>query len=347
MKRKLLSVAVACALTSVLVAGCGSDTANTAFGVDYPRSDTDFWNSYIKFVPLYSVQLSMQLKTTNSHNDVTALAGNVRTLVSQGAKAILMAPQDTAGVTPTLDDLAAKKIPVVSVDTRPDAGEVYMVVRTDNRAYGEKACHFLGTKLRGAGKVVMLQGDLASINGRDRTEAFNECMSSNFPKIQVFGEVTNWDSTLALQKLQADFTAHPDIKGIYMQASFGLAPTLQVLKQRGLQVPPSDPNHVFAVSNDGIHEELKDIKAGLIDATVSQPADLYAKIALQYLKDAVAGKTYRPGPTDHNSTIVQIRPGVLEDQLAAPLVTADGATFGPVSSVTADDRSLWANNSFN
>jgi len=96
-----------------------------------------------------------------------------------------------------------------------------------------------------------------------------------------------------------------------------------------------------------VHEELKNIKAGVIDATVSQPADLYAKIALGYLKDAIAGKTYRPGPTDHNSTIIQVRPGVLEDQLPAPLVTADGATFGPVSSVTADDRSLWANNSSN
>ncbi|MFC4040389.1 hypothetical protein ACFO1B_18305 [Dactylosporangium siamense] len=30
----------------------------------------------------------------------------------------------------------------------------------DNRAYGTRACRFLGTKLGGRGKVVMLQGDL-------------------------------------------------------------------------------------------------------------------------------------------------------------------------------------------
>ena len=34
----------------------------------------------------------------------------------------------------------------------------------------------------------MLEGDLASINGRDRTEAFNDCMKKNFPGIKVFGE---------------------------------------------------------------------------------------------------------------------------------------------------------------
>jgi ribose transport system substrate-binding protein len=221
---------------------------------------------------------------------------------------------------------------------------VYMVVRADNRAYGEKACVFLGTKLNGAGKVVMLQGDLASINGRDRTEAFNDCMKAKFPNIRVFGEAANWDAATASQKLQTDLTANPDIRGVYMESSFALAGTLQLLRQRGLLVPPDDPKHVFVVSNDGIPEELKNISEGTIDATVSQPADLYAKWALRYVKDAIAGKTYAPGKTDHDSTIVQVRPGVLEDQLSAPLVTRDGARFGDVPSVKFDDKSLWGNN---
>lgn len=337
----LLALAAATSL-----AACGNaPTGGDVVGVDYPRSDTDFWNSYIGYVPRYGEDLGLDLKTTNSQNDVAALTSNVQTFISQGVKGVVMAPQDTAAVTPVLKTLATKKIPVVSVDTRPEDGDVYMVVRADNRAYGEKACQFLGTKLGGKGKVVMLQGDLASINGRDRTEAFNECMKTNFPDIQVFGEATNWDANTASQKLQTDLTAHPDIKGIYMQSSFALPGTLQILRQRGLLVPPDDPKHVFVVSNDGIPEELKNIAEGNIDATVSQPADLYAKWALQYVKDAIAGKKYQPGPTDHDSTIVQVRPGLLEDQLSAPLVTLDGGTFGDLTSVRYDDKSLWGNNS--
>jgi ABC-type sugar transport system substrate-binding protein len=338
--------AVASVLFSAVLTACGGPApAGNVVGVDYPRSDTDFWNSYIKYVPRYADQLHMAIKTTNSQNDVANLTANVQTLVSQGVKGVVMAPQDTAAVVPTLNTLASKKIPVVSVDTRPDGGTVYMVVRADNRAYGEKACRFLGAKLHGAGKVVMLEGDLSSINGRDRTDAFNQCMAANFPNIAVFGDPANWDSNTASQKLQTELTAHPDIKGVYMQASFGLAPTVQILKQRNLLVPPTDPRHVFVVSNDGIAEELKDIAAGEIDATVSQPADQYAQYALRYIQDAIAGKPIRPGPTDHNSTIVAVRPGVMEDQLSAPLVTADGASFGPVSSIRYDDKSLWANNS--
>ncbi|WP_406437464.1 sugar ABC transporter substrate-binding protein [Streptomyces sp. NBC_01613] len=329
--------------------GSGADSGVDAdgapvVGVDYPRSDTDFWKAYIKYTPRFAKELGLELKTTDSQNDVAKLAANAQTFIIQEVKGVAMAPQNTAVIAPTFRQLAAQKIPVVTLDTRPDTGDVYMVVRADNRAYGEKACRFLGTKLGGKGKVVMLQGDLASINGRDRTEGFNECMKENYPKIKVFGEETNWDGAVAAQKLQTDLTAHPDIKGIYMQASFALSGTLHVLKEQGLLVGPKDKKHVFVVSNDGVPRELKDIAEGKIDATVSQPADLYAKYALYYLKAAIDGKTFKPGKTDHDSTIVRVRDGVLEDQLSAPLVTADGGTYGGIPSLKSDDTSLWGNN---
>ncbi|MFJ7070496.1 sugar ABC transporter substrate-binding protein [Streptomyces sp. NPDC101115] len=348
--RTALCSAVSALSALALLSACGSGSTSASssdkplVGVDYPRSDTDFWNSYIKYTPQYAKELGLDPKTTNSQNDVAKLTANAQTFISQGVKGLAMAPQDTAAIAPTLAQLEARKIPVVTVDTRPDTGNVFMVVRADNRAYGEKACQYLGTKLGGKGKVVMLQGGLDSINGRDRTEAFNECMKRNYPDIKVFGEATNWDGAVAAQKLQTDLTANPDIKGVYMQSSFALSGTLQVLKQKGLLVDPKDEKHVFVVSNDGIPEELKSIAEGKIDATVSQPADLYAKYALYYLKAAIDGKTFKPGRTDHDSTIIQVRDGLLEDQLSAPLVTADGGTYGGVPSVKSDDASLWGNN---
>lgn len=349
LKTALCSV-VSATSALLLISACGGGSASTSadgaplVGVDYPRSDTDFWNSYIKYTPEYAKEFDVSLKTTNSQNDVAKLTANAQTFISQGVKGVAMAPQDTAAIAPTLAQLAAKKIPVVTVDTRPDSGKVFMVVRADNRAYGEKACQYLGTKLGGKGKVVMLEGGLDSINGRDRTEAFNDCIKKNYPGIKVFGEATNWDGAVAAQKLQTDLTANPDIKGVYMQSSFALVSTLQVLKQKGLLVEPSDKKHVFVVSNDGIPEELKSIGEGKIDATVSQPADLYAKYALYYIKAAIDGKTFKPGKTDHDSTIIQVRDGLLEDQLSAPLVTADGGTYGGAPSLKSDDKSLWGNN---
>jgi ABC-type sugar transport system substrate-binding protein len=347
-----LKVALAAGL-ALLTTACGSsmNAKNTAakspaplIGVDFPRSDTDFWHSYIKYVPQSAKELGVTLKTANSNNDIANLISNIQTFMSQDVQGVVMAPQDTAAIAPSLDELATKKIPVVTIDTRPDSGQVFMVVRTDNRSYGMKACQFLGTKLGGKGKVVVLEGSLDSINGRDRTEGFDDCMKANYPGITVFGEAAEWKPEAGASMLEARLAANPDIKGIYMESSFALTGTLQILQKHGLQVPPTDPKHVFVVSNDGIPAELADIKQGLIDATVNQPADQFAKYGLYYAKAATTGQVFKPGPTDHGSTIVQVRDGLLEDQLPAPLVTLDGADIGGHATTRYDDKSLWANN---
>jgi ribose transport system substrate-binding protein len=343
--RSSLRTVAAAALVVLAATACGSTSNNAApgasgggggaVGVDFPRADSDFWNSYIKYVPQFAKELNVNMMLpTNSQNKIETLVANVQTLQSQGAKAIVMAPQDTAAIATTLQRLEQQKIPVVTVDTRPDAGKVYMVVRADNKAYGEKACKFLGDKLGGQGKVVEFQGQLSSVNGRDRSEAFAACMKQNYPNITVFEEPTDWEGAKASSALQTRLNQHPDIKGIYMQAGgVFLAPTLQILRSTNHLLPADDPKHIFVVSNDGIPQEFDSIRKGEIDATVSQPADLYAKWALFYAKAALDNKTFTPGPTDHDSTIVSVANGNLEDQLAAPLVTK----------ANVDDKALWGN----
>ncbi len=286
-------------------------------------------------MPKFGTELGINLmQPTNSQNDVAKLVANVQAMTSQGAKAVVMAPQDTGAIATTLQQLEQKNIPVVSVDTRPDKGKTYMVVRADNRAYGEQSCRFLGEKLGGQGKVVEFQGSLSSVNGRDRSEAFEACMKQNYPGITVFAEPTDWEGAKAAAALQTRLTQHPDIKGIYMQAGGAfLAPTLQVLKSTNHLLPADDPNHIVIVSNDGIPQEYESIRKGEIDATMSQPADGYARWALYYAKAAVEGRTFSPGPTDHDSTIVDVGGGRLEDQLPTPLVTKDNV----------DDPNLWGN----
>lgn len=340
MRLRRTTVAACAALLAVTaLAACnrGSDDkagSSGKVGIDLPRSDSDFWNSYNSYIEK-GVKAGdvTALPRTNSQNDIGKLVANVQNFENQGAKAIVMAPQDTGAVVSTLDQLAKKKIPVISVDTRPDKGDVYMVVRADNKAYGQKACEYLGEQLKGKGKVAEFQGALDSINGRDRSEAFASCMKSKYPNIKVIELATDWKGDVASAKLQTTLASDPDLNGIYMQAGgVFLQPTLALLQQKHLLKPPGTAGHITIISNDGIPEEFKAIKAGQIDATISQPADLYAKYALYYAKAALDGKTFKVGPTDHGSNIIKI-PNGLEDQLPAPLVTKDNV----------DDASLWAN----
>ncbi|WP_106401211.1 sugar ABC transporter substrate-binding protein [Actinocorallia populi] len=344
-RARTVAVAASLLLAAGLATGCnrgsdldqkpGSASGKPAIGIDLPRSDSDFWNSYAQYLKTKTGELGLNvLPTSNSQNDVTKLVANVQVFQNTGAKAVVMAPQDTGAIATTLETLAEKKIPVVSVDTRPDKGQVYMVVRADNRAYGTKACKFLGEQLGGKGKVAELQGALDSINGRDRSEAFIECMKKDFPDIEVFELATDWKGDVASSKLQTLLAQHPDLNGIYMQAGgVFLQPTLALLEQKGLLKPAGEPGHITIISNDGIPQEFDAIRKGQIDATISQPADLYAEYALFYAQAAAEGRTFQPGPTDHDSTIISL-PNGLEDQLPAPLVTKENV----------DDEALWGNN---
>ncbi|MFB7613608.1 sugar ABC transporter substrate-binding protein, partial [Kitasatospora sp. NPDC056181] len=123
---RIAATAAAVVVLAGLATGCnrGSDSnasaagGKPAIGVDLPRADSDFWNSYAQYVKQdASAQGLNTLPVSNSQNDVTKLVANVQVFQNTGAKAVVMAPQDTGAIASTLDQLSAKKIPVVSVDT--------------------------------------------------------------------------------------------------------------------------------------------------------------------------------------------------------------------------------------
>ncbi|GGS70448.1 ABC transporter substrate-binding protein [Streptomyces cinerochromogenes] len=299
-----------------------------------PLLTSPFWQSYNDYVPRMARSEGVEvLKTVNSNSDPSQQITDIDNELTQGVKGLVVAPLDSAAIQAGLDQAERRGVPVVAVDVAPDKGKVAMVVRADNVAYGRKACDYLGQHVR-SGKVVQIMGDLASVNGRDRSEAFRTCVREKYPDLKVLEIPARWESDTAAAKLDTLLNANPDIKGIYLQAGgVYLAPTLQTLKSKNMLRTAGRKGHIAIVSNDGIPQELDALRKGQIDATVSQPADAYAKYGLSYIRAAMEGKTFKPGPTDHGSTIVRLPSGILEDQLPAPLVTKDNV----------DDPQLWGN----
>ncbi len=303
-------------------------------GVELPLLTSPFWQAYNDFLPLYAQRYRLALlPPSNANGDTEKFLTDVQNLITSGANGLVLSPTDTAAVVTSIDRADERGIPVVTVDVAPDRGRVFMVVRADNAAYGRKACEYIGARVH-AGNVVQIEGDLASINGRDRTAAFDACMKARYPALRVLEIAAQWDGTKAAQGLETLFAANPDVRAIYMQAGgVYLSPTLSFLRRHGALVAAGKPGHIVIVSNDGIPQELDAIRSGWIDATVSQPADAYAKYGLYYVKAALEHKSFAPGPTDHGSTIVRLSSGMLEDQLPAPIVTK----------ANVNDRAFWGN----
>jgi ABC-type sugar transport system substrate-binding protein len=332
-------VAIALLVGALAASALGSSqsharpAATYKIGVSLAGYSTDFWSSYVAFEKQAATKYGVSLVgPISSDGDAAKQATQIRTLISQGVNALIINPVDSAAIAPTLAYAASKKIPVVSVDVAPTKGKVYMIVRADNVLYGTNACNYIGTHAKGSGHVAMLEGDLASINGSDRKNGFLACMKK-YPKLKVVQYQTKWDTPTAVNDAKTAMSTYSDLKGIYVHWSGPVPGIIQAEKASGKFSKVGAPNHIVLFSDDGTPQEHGWIRQGELDATISQPATLYAQYAVWYAKQALLGTKYHAGQkTDHGSKIVTLL-GNLEDAIVAPVV----------SKVNVNDPALWGN----
>jgi ribose transport system substrate-binding protein len=274
------------------------------------------------------------LQPTDAQSDPGKQIADIQNLVNSGAKGIIVVPRDSDAIGPALSYAAARNVAVVAVDVGINTGKVAMTVRADNISMAESACEAVGSALHNKGKVLELQGDLLNSSGRERTEGFEQCIKKQYPSIEIIARPTRWEQARAADATQTILTVHPDISAIYMESGSIMLPgVLSVMRQAGHNEKVGDPHKIFLVAIDGSPYELEKIRSGDLDATVSQPLNLYAQLGIDYLRRTVKGEIFKEGATAHNSRIVRNSAGNLEDLLSSPLVTKNNA----------DDPSLWGN----
>jgi len=329
-----------------LLAACGSSGNGTSttsgpvkIGVVLTYNLPGFWGNYLSYESQYETQLGVKLvgplvaNVEAKGNEAAQQITDVKTLISQGVQALIVNPADSAAIAPALDYAKSKGIPVVTVDVAPSQGSVYMIVRADNTAYGSKSCDYIASHASGPGTIAMVEGDLTSLNARDRAAGCTQVISSKYPNFTVKSyETKDWGTDPAVQNAVTALTAISDLRGIYVHWSVPEDGILAAEKQKNKKV--------LLVGNDGSPHECDLIRSKQLDATIDQPADKYAYYAIYYAKQAIAGTKYAAGQTtDHGSSIVTVQ-GNLEDALAAPLVTLTGDN----GSTAVDSTSLWCNN---
>ena len=367
--RQRATLFAACiSLAAATAAGCSSKAPGSSsgpvtgsgpikIGVSLTYNNTAFWAAYIQYEQQYASQDGVQLLGPELAQADAALQNQqIETLVNEGAKAIIVNPETATSLGPAISYAAEHHVQLVSVDTIVGTGHVYMVVRASNTLYGQDACAYIASKVK-SGYVLDLEGDLTSSNGADRTDAFDSCMQQNDPNVKLLKDPTVWTESTAVTDAQNALNAYgSQLKAIYSQWSSPDTGILPLLKNKGYGKVGA-ANHVIVVSDDGVAFEMCDIQQGTLDASQSQPADLYAKYALQYAVDAAKGvqlSAGQPGggaPTLENVTYKDDTN--LADPIVAPFVTASALSLtlnspvdglpGAVTTTPVTDSTLWGN----
>jgi ABC-type sugar transport system substrate-binding protein len=377
MNRNRLSVMAAVTAATALLAACGSSSSSTAsagssssgsttataasnapikIGVDLTFNNTAFWSAYVNYEQQYAKSMNIQLLGPLLAGSDASLQNNqIQTLVNEGAKAIVVNPETAASLGPAIAYATAHHVQLISVDTVVSSGHVYMTVRASNTLYGQDACSFISSKVK-SGYVMDLEGDLTSSNGADRSNAFDSCMAANDPGVTLLKKPTQWNDATAVTDVQNAINAYGSkLKAIYSQWSSPDTGIIPLLDKKGLGA--GSPNHVLLVSDDGVPFEMCDIGKGSVDASQSQPADLYAKWALTYAVDAAKGvklSAGQPGggaPTlqnvtyqgDTNLSDPIVAPFVTKTQSPLTLTTPQTGFPTGLNTTPVTDNSLWGN----
>jgi ribose transport system substrate-binding protein len=337
---KVRIAAIAVTLTACLTAARAADPA----AENLPKFKGGFSTSFLDspfFVVLTGLTAKAAqtagltwLQPVNAQSHPGKQISDIQTLVNSGVKGLIVVPRDSDAIAPALKYAASKSVAVVAIDVGINTGKAAMTVRADNVGMAQRACEAVGAALQAKGKALELQGDLLNSSGRERTEGLESCMKQKYPNIQVIARPTRWESARAADATQTMLTAHPDIGAIYMQSGdIMLGGVLSILRQAGRKERVGERNRIFLISINGSPYELERIRAGELDAAVSQPLNLYAQFGVEYLQRAVKGDTFAPGPTAHGSRIVRNPAGNLEDLVSASVVTKKNV----------DDPTLWGN----
>lgn len=369
LRRRFGVSASAAAAAVALLAGCGSSSSGSGsassssgtgtsassapvkIGVDLTYNNTAFWSAYINYQSQYAKQLHIKLLGPLLSAASASLQNQqVEELVNEGAKAVIVNPETATSLGPAISYAAAHHVKLISVDTIVGVGKVYMVVRASNLLYGLDACAYISSFAK-SGYVLELEGDLTSSNGADRANAFNSCMAANDPGVKVLKDPTVWTDATAVTDAQNAVNAYGSkLKAIYSAWSSPDTGIIPLLKSKGLT------GKVAVVSDDGVPFEMCDISRGLINASQSQPANLYAYWALKYALDAARGVTLKAGqPGGGAPTLQQVSyqgDTNLADPIVAPFVTKTATTLsvkpvgglpGKVTTTPVTDARLWGN----
>jgi ribose transport system substrate-binding protein len=202
----------------------------------------------------------------------------------------------------------AANIPIFCIDRRVTAegANVTCTVETDNAAMGEMAArhglellakrHNLDAakpedvkKLKTT--VVHLWGLEAASSAQDRAKGFDRVFNAQAtPGVKILKAVGNFNAKTSQEVLAPVLTANPDVELVFCHNDDNAIGALNAVKdvKKGRE-PATDPKRIFIVGMDGNRAAIEAIRAGEIEATVSQEPIEMGRMTVQQVKAVLEG----------------------------------------------------------
>ncbi len=258
--------------------------ANKIVGASLLTQSHQFYRDLVGAMEETAAEKGITLRIQYAEFNGPKQVNQLETFVQQGVDAVIVAPKDSAGIAPAIQDVQAAGIPVFTVDIAAHGVDVVSHIASDNVQGGRLIGEYLAKLLNGNGKVAIIdQPETASV--QERVAGFDEALAQ-YPEIEIVqrapgGGVRDKAMRAAMDVIQAN----PDLDAIFGINDDSALGALAALESAGLQ------DKVIIVGYDGTPEAREAILSGkaLKADTVQHPVEI-GKTTIETIAAHFAGE---------------------------------------------------------
>jgi len=189
----------------------------------------------------------------------------VEDFIALKVSGIVLAPNDSKALVPSVEKIYARNIPCVIIDSGIDTERIVSFAATDNYKGGEIAARRMGEILGGKGKIIVVKYMPGSASTTNRENGFIDTIKKKFPEIKIVDTKYGMDTReTALQVTEDLLTRNTELDGLYACNASTSAGALSALGSQGRA------GEIKMVGFDADQMLVDGLKAGVIDSLVVQ-----------------------------------------------------------------------------
>ena len=283
MGRTVLSLMVAAVLALGVTASSLPAAGRPTVGLAISTLNNPFFVDLRDGAQAAAAKAGVTLIVLDAQNDPAKQASSVEDLIAKKVSAVIINPTDSDAIVPTVKKLNAAKIPVITVDRAANGGTVAAHIASDNVAGGRMAAGYVGTRLKGKGNVVMLEGIAGSSAARDRGKGFRAGLAA-FPGVKIVASQTaDFDRAKGLSVMENVLQAQKKIDAVFAQNDEMALGAIQAIAAAKRE------KEMFVVGFDAIADALKAVDEGKMAATIAQQPKVMGQLAVQAASTLLKG----------------------------------------------------------
>ena len=197
--------------------------------------------------------------------------------VADDLHGLIMVPGQPVTLAPLMKKAAERGLPVVCVNTDSPEVEHLVTVCVDSLTTGLLVGEIMGRFLSGRGRVMVVTGQLSTIDHAQKVAGFRQALSEMWPGLGIAAVVEAHDhEPEAYEKSRQVLTNSPDIAGIYV-STVNSVPVLRAIEDVGLA------GRTTVITSDLFPALAPLIESGRVAATMYQRPSIQGQIAFRAL----------------------------------------------------------------